>query len=509
MVSVCVLNWNRLSEIKKTIDVVLKSDIETEIIIYDQGSTDGSVEYLKSLDIENLTVILGSRNVGNSISRNVMVRISKYDFILFLDGDIVPIQKSIENLYDFIKSNEDFAFIGYDFTNCSSDLFKVTREESTIHRSDMSLNVRIALTQYGMFRKSCLVECPFPEFEPFNQSGWGAEDDIVGMTIIDAGIGKSGMIHGRHYYHNHPKSSWGNIGTDVHRLYALRYIAYRFFEYFLTPEEKIKALQTSKLPVKLLNLTQYYYKDGENLGDIALNRIFEYCFPFIKFKEDSDNLLMFGGSVFEHLHKAEAELRRNFLNVEYFGVGCHSSTQNIFLPQNYSIYPRGYETERLLNQRNIHTSGVVGDVLQLTCLLPIEDTDTPFDDLFIHDVYSNTLQYDISSDVIKVSKNGAYNLSNIPYYSYDDFFKKIIKYKKIHTSQVHPFLISSLMGKSSKLVPKDVRSLDFLYFDNLFYDMTEESSMNFRVNAQKQIPNFVDKLFNVLKNYIYTDNRNV
>lgn len=504
-----MLNWNRLSEVKETIELVSQSNIETEIIVYDQSSTDGSVEYLKSLDMNNLTVIYGSRNVGNSISRNVMIRISKHDFILFLDGDIVPIKNSIESMYKFMIDNSEFSFIGYNFQNSSSDRNMTTPFEGGIGRDSLYMDVRIALTQYGMFRKCDLIECPFPEFEPFNMAGWGAEDDIVGMAIIDSKIGRSGMIMGRHYYHNHPKSSWKNIGSDVHRLYALRYITYRFFEYFLNPNEKIKALQSSKLPIKTFDITQYYYKDGDNLGDVALFHIFRKIFPFIKFKNDSSNLLMFGGSVFEHLGKAEHEFNRKFLNVEYFGVGCHNKSQSIDLPNSYNIHPRGYESQKLLESRGIKTNDIVGDVLQLFSLLP-DVRNGGSGNLIIHDVYSNSIDTGyVSGDVIRIAKNGAYNDESIPYYSYDGFLSKIRDYEKIHSSQIHPFLIAVMLGKSSKLIPKDIRSLDFLFFKDFLYDMNYTQSLKLRTGVQQSIPKFVDYFFNVLKNYIYTDKQDV
>jgi hypothetical protein len=299
---------NAVGTLKKTFEVLKSLNIEHEILVWDQNSNDGSVEFLKL----NPTVKLycSSKNVGNSISRNKMIRDSKYDYILLLDSDIVPIENSIECLYQFMMNNIEYSFIGYDYNNHSTNIDEITPFEFGINVDDVKTGIRIALTQYGLFRKKDLLLCPFPEFYPFNQEGWGAEDDMIGMAINDGGVGLTGMVKGRMYYHNHSKSSWNYINDEVHRLYALRYIIYKYFSLFLSGDQKIQTLQSNEIPLTCLDLTKYHWEIGNNFGDVATDWVWNKYFPFFKLKQNSKNLLFFGGSIVEHLDNA-----RNKFNI--------------------------------------------------------------------------------------------------------------------------------------------------------------------------------------------------
>ena len=48
MVSIIIINWNNLPDLKECLNSIRKiSDEDYEIVIVDNGSTDGSISYLK------------------------------------------------------------------------------------------------------------------------------------------------------------------------------------------------------------------------------------------------------------------------------------------------------------------------------------------------------------------------------------------------------------------------------------------------------------------------------
>jgi glycosyltransferase involved in cell wall biosynthesis len=267
MVSICILSWNCLNTLKKTIEILSKLKIENEIIVYDQNSNDGSTEYLDKLDIQKT---LSKTNTGISFARNYMVRHSLHDYVLLLDADIVPIINSIECMYKFMANNNDFAYLGYDYKNYTKNYSFSTTLEKEISLKDVCLlyskdnrnlclkknkisQNKIALTQYGIFKKNVLLESPFPEFTPFDKEGWGCEDNIVGITICDNELGKGGMIKNRVYYHE-KNSSKKSLGNSFHIRYLERCACLKYFEKFLCPEQKINSLKSSILPKTKLNI---------------------------------------------------------------------------------------------------------------------------------------------------------------------------------------------------------------------------------------------------------------
>jgi len=529
MVSICILNWNCLNTLKSIIGILKNTSIANQIIVYDQNSTDGSVEFLKSLN--GVELILSQKNTGISHARNEMIKRCKYEYVLLLDSDIIPIVNSVECMVDFMNKNPEFAYVGYDFKNYTRNLDGATKFEKNIDRKEVCLlhsenkrklccnkkgkyySYKIALTQYGIFKKSCLLECPFPEFYPFNKQGWGAEDDIVGMTIIDNNLGSAGMIKNRCYYHE-AHSSKRILGKNVfYKRYVQRYSHLKYFEFFLTPEQKMQALKNKKIPETRLDLNKYYWKK-QNLGDIATDYIFSKIFPFFKLEEKaSNNLLMFGGTVFNHVKKAEEQFGANYKNILFFGVGL-SNDKELFecfkynIGKNLIIVPRGYKTMEVLNNNKVKCEEPLGDVLQLFLGTRSCKRSKTKKNMFIKDVFNPDLFPEPeNSHTYRVGGFNKKKLENIPFLDLKTFLKQINKYDKVYSSQIHPFFISAVLGKPAFLFPKDYRAEDLCYFKSLKnykgeYDLNFDDCKMLREEIFDNIREFIVSLFEKLLRHV-------
>jgi len=99
LVSVIVLNWNGICFIEDCLNsLVNQSYKDFEIIVVDNGSTDGSVELLKKKFMNRIKLIENEKNLGFSGGNNSGIRISEGDFILLLNNDAVADKKWIEEL---------------------------------------------------------------------------------------------------------------------------------------------------------------------------------------------------------------------------------------------------------------------------------------------------------------------------------------------------------------------------------------------------------------------------
>ncbi len=83
-VSVVIPNYNCLSSLPRAIDSIRIQGMNTEIIVVDDGSTDGSREWL--LTQEDIKVI-HSHRIGASAARNLAITHCMYELIAFLDAD--------------------------------------------------------------------------------------------------------------------------------------------------------------------------------------------------------------------------------------------------------------------------------------------------------------------------------------------------------------------------------------------------------------------------------------
>ncbi len=81
-------------------------NIKYEIICVDDASEKYLNENRENSNMPNFTFISLKTNIGRSKIRNLLVKESKFDWLLFLDADVLPESKNfINNYIDFIRKN--------------------------------------------------------------------------------------------------------------------------------------------------------------------------------------------------------------------------------------------------------------------------------------------------------------------------------------------------------------------------------------------------------------------
>lgn len=106
--SIITLTYNKLEYTKKFIESLYKYTKDFELIIVDNGSTDGTVEYLKT--IPNIKFIENKENQGFSKGNNQGIEIAEGEFIGFLNNDILLYPKWFEEVQRVFQ-NENAAFV--------------------------------------------------------------------------------------------------------------------------------------------------------------------------------------------------------------------------------------------------------------------------------------------------------------------------------------------------------------------------------------------------------------
>lgn len=120
-VSVIIPNFNCKQYLAKAISsVVRQHNIECEILIIDDGSTDGSVEWLNKLQqsLPNMRVIK-QQNCGVVSVRNKAIELAKGDYIAFLDADDYWTEDKLFNQVIYMQNNRDcvLSFTNYMHVN--------------------------------------------------------------------------------------------------------------------------------------------------------------------------------------------------------------------------------------------------------------------------------------------------------------------------------------------------------------------------------------------------------
>ncbi len=121
-VAFVILTWNSSKYIKNCIDS-LNTIINflVQIIIVDNGSTDGTVEILKNYKkkMNNLEVIYLSENIGTTKSRNIALKLVEDDvnYICILDSDTIINENAIEIMSKYLSQNHNVALVGPEMLN--------------------------------------------------------------------------------------------------------------------------------------------------------------------------------------------------------------------------------------------------------------------------------------------------------------------------------------------------------------------------------------------------------
>lgn len=110
MISIIIPNFNGKELLEKNlpsvIDAVSFYGENCEIIVVDDGSNDGSCEFLKE-EFKETKVISLKRNKGFSYACNQGAKISKGDILIFLNNDVKANENFISPLVECLSQNDD------------------------------------------------------------------------------------------------------------------------------------------------------------------------------------------------------------------------------------------------------------------------------------------------------------------------------------------------------------------------------------------------------------------
>jgi GT2 family glycosyltransferase len=90
-ISVIILNWNGGDYLIRCVDSIMKTDYPNdllEVIIVDNGSTDGSAKLAKKM-FPQVKLIENERNLGFCIGNNIGIKNSSGDIIILLNNDTI------------------------------------------------------------------------------------------------------------------------------------------------------------------------------------------------------------------------------------------------------------------------------------------------------------------------------------------------------------------------------------------------------------------------------------
>lgn len=115
MVSIIILTWNQLAFTKECLASIERHTPEAhEVILVDNGSTDGTITWLRDLvsGRKNFSLIENSKNLGFSKGCNQGIEAAKGTHILLLNNDTVVTPGWLSGLLECLHSAPDIGIVG-------------------------------------------------------------------------------------------------------------------------------------------------------------------------------------------------------------------------------------------------------------------------------------------------------------------------------------------------------------------------------------------------------------
>lgn len=166
-ISVVIPLYNKEKSIAQSLKSVLDQTYTNfEIVVVDDGSTDKSVEEVRSIGDDRIQ-LLGQSNAGPSKARNTGVKNSKGDWIVFLDADDELLPDALSIFAEIIVEHQDV-----DIIDCNRYVRRGNDEQLGFHPLEGYVKNPFKECFYGLvspgegraaFRKTLLLKRPYHE----------------------------------------------------------------------------------------------------------------------------------------------------------------------------------------------------------------------------------------------------------------------------------------------------------------------------------------------------------
>ena len=112
-VSIIIQAYNRLEKTKRCVESVLTytTEIDYELILLDNGSEDGTLEYFRSVPHEKKTVVHITKNLGASYPTSILSLNKLGRFICILQNDLIVTSHWMEQLLACMKSDDRIGMV--------------------------------------------------------------------------------------------------------------------------------------------------------------------------------------------------------------------------------------------------------------------------------------------------------------------------------------------------------------------------------------------------------------
>lgn len=166
LVSVVIPTYNRRNNLERSLGSVLRQSYDNmEILIVDDGSDDGTEEYVKSIGDPRVFYYKNATNMGPSASRNRGASLAKGAYIAFQDSDDEWLPEKLEKMMNILESAGEHVGLAYHEMQEAEGKGEIipSRNIPVIYKNGYiyryMLLYPLISPQACVFRKECFEKC--------------------------------------------------------------------------------------------------------------------------------------------------------------------------------------------------------------------------------------------------------------------------------------------------------------------------------------------------------------
>lgn len=173
--TIIVLAYNQLEKTQRCVESILKytQDVDYDLILIDNGSEAGMLEYFKSIDYPKTTIIRVDKNIGAGFPFQVISLSMLSEYVVTLANDVIVTQNWLSNMLKVFASDESVGAVnpvGCNMSNLQQvnlqyDSYEEMQEKAALFNiSDPSKwQERLRIITLGtVYRKACLYAMGWP-----------------------------------------------------------------------------------------------------------------------------------------------------------------------------------------------------------------------------------------------------------------------------------------------------------------------------------------------------------
>jgi len=225
LVSIIMLTLNALDFTQKAIGTILKyTDQPYEIMIVDNGSTDGTVDYLKTLagKHSHIRPVFNKENKGFAGGNNQGVAAARGEYVFLLNNDVLVSSGWLKNMLEALNQDERIGMVG-PLTNSISGFQRVSevpyRDESGFHsfaatmqqRYGGRISPRRRLAGFALLMKKAVYEAVGGLDIRFGNGNY--EDDDLCLRVRAAGYVL--VVHEGTFIHHYGSQTFKANRMDI------------------------------------------------------------------------------------------------------------------------------------------------------------------------------------------------------------------------------------------------------------------------------------------------------